>query len=537
MTPAKPKIFNVTGPCDPLNHYALPSLPRIPDVPALIDNEEYFVLHAPHQSGKTTAIMTAVKRINEEGSYYALYCTLEELCSTIDEEKATRKIVGILNGALRISQVEALKSSVYDGFLANLNAIPGFKSFPVQVWLNSLCEKLDKDLVVFFDEVDSLIDQPLVSFLSQLRAGYVVRTKAPFPRSIALVGARNFLSYKVKLNPEAKSFYVGDCFNIVSKTLTLANFTDSDVKALYSRHTEATGQVFLDEAVQRAFYWSEGQPWFVNALARETIEEILSNDYRPDITAELIDRAADNLMERRDTHIDFLLDKLHVPQVKRIIEPMLAASSDSVFLTLDRESKEESFNDTLQYCLYLGLLKINGILRPANPIYASAIVRFLSENLKYDLPKEIIGKWMDAKNIDMTGLLKDFQEFWAINSEKFLRYVKYPEAGPLLILSAFLQKALNGRATVVNEFANGQGYADIAVFYADRYYPIELKIKENQDSLYGGQKQILRYMERLLAKEGWLVIFDRKSNKSWGEKFIWDTMTTPECQTIHIVGC
>jgi hypothetical protein len=122
-----------------------------------------------------------------------------------------------LNRALRISQVEALKSSVYDGFLASLKAIPGFKSFPVRIWLNSLREKLDKDLVVFFDEVGSLMEPPLVSFLSQLSAGYVVRTEAPFPRSRALVSARNFLSYKVKLSPEAEYFYVGECFNIVAE--------------------------------------------------------------------------------------------------------------------------------------------------------------------------------------------------------------------------------------------------------------------------------------------------------------------------------
>jgi hypothetical protein len=352
-----------------------PAWRRLQGVQELINQKQYFILHAPRQSGKTTAIKAAVNRINEEGSYYALYCALEELRETFDEETATRKIVDSLNGALLISQVEALKSSVYDGFLASLNAIPGFKSFPVHVWLNSLSEKLDKDLVVFFDDVDSLIDRPLVSFLSQLSAGYVVRTEAPFPRSIALVGARNILDYRARLSPEVESFYVGECFNIVAEVLTLADFAYAEVKELYSRHTEATGQIFEDEAVQRAFYWSEGQPWLVNALSREAIEEILSNDYRPNITAKLIDQAADNLMRRRDPHIDSLLASLRDPRVKRVVEPMLIAMESKDLLAELKSNENFDFSsDDFQYCLYLGLIKGESWdYRPSNPIYASVI--------------------------------------------------------------------------------------------------------------------------------------------------------------------
>ena len=36
---------------------------------------------------------------------------------------------------------------------------------------------------------------------------------------------------------------------------------------MYQQHTADTGQVFLSEAVDRAFYWTQGQPWLVNALA------------------------------------------------------------------------------------------------------------------------------------------------------------------------------------------------------------------------------------------------------------------------------
>jgi hypothetical protein len=68
-TVVQSKLFNTTGPCDPLDHYMLPALPRLPDVQGLINNKQYFVLHAPRQSGKTTTMMAEVDRINDEGLY------------------------------------------------------------------------------------------------------------------------------------------------------------------------------------------------------------------------------------------------------------------------------------------------------------------------------------------------------------------------------------------------------------------------------------------------------------------------------------
>ncbi|MDR3203530.1 MAG: hypothetical protein LBV23_02125 [Deltaproteobacteria bacterium] len=48
------KQFNTAGPCVPEKHYLLPVLPRLPEVDDLIEDEYYFILHAPRQSGKTT---------------------------------------------------------------------------------------------------------------------------------------------------------------------------------------------------------------------------------------------------------------------------------------------------------------------------------------------------------------------------------------------------------------------------------------------------------------------------------------------------
>jgi len=49
--------FNTAGPCKPALHdMMLPPEERLPGVRALVDSQSYFVLHAPRQIGKTTAL-------------------------------------------------------------------------------------------------------------------------------------------------------------------------------------------------------------------------------------------------------------------------------------------------------------------------------------------------------------------------------------------------------------------------------------------------------------------------------------------------
>ncbi|NJN18646.1 MAG: ATP-binding protein, partial [Oscillochloris sp.] len=55
--------FNVAGPCRPDIHYMLPATARLPDVMRLITQQSYFVLHAPRQTGKTTAMLSLAQEL------------------------------------------------------------------------------------------------------------------------------------------------------------------------------------------------------------------------------------------------------------------------------------------------------------------------------------------------------------------------------------------------------------------------------------------------------------------------------------------
>src|SRR5690606_30753624 len=69
-----------------------------------------------------------------------------------------------------------------------------------------------------------------------------------------------------------------------------------------------------------------GQPWLVNALAKEAVEEV-APDLSDRVTIEIIDAAKDALIRRQDSHLNRLAERLREDRVRRIIEPILAGEA------------------------------------------------------------------------------------------------------------------------------------------------------------------------------------------------------------------
>jgi hypothetical protein len=69
--------FNIAGPCNPKKNYTLSATSRLPDLSMLIEQESYFVLHAPRQTGKTTAMLSLAKQLTDTGNYAAVMVSAE----------------------------------------------------------------------------------------------------------------------------------------------------------------------------------------------------------------------------------------------------------------------------------------------------------------------------------------------------------------------------------------------------------------------------------------------------------------------------
>jgi hypothetical protein len=344
-----PRWFNTAGPCRVDRHYMLPALRRLPEVGPLIEQESYFVLHAPRQVGKTTALRALAEQLTASGRYAALHLSCEEGEAAGDDfAEAQRAILSQLRRNAELFLPTELHPSPFPD--APDSTLLGAA-------LSAWARVCPRPLVLFFDEIDALRGQSLLSVLRQLRAGFPNRPRF-FPASVVLCGLRDVRDYKVT-SGERDHLGTSSPFNIKVESLTLRNFTRDEVAELYQQHTTDTGQVFLPEAIDRAFHWTQGQPWLVNALARQMVEQLVPDRSQP-LTAAHVDAAKEILLRRQDTHLDSLAERLREPRVRRVLEPILAG------LTLGQVPE-----DDLRFIQDLGLVRMasTGGLEVANPLY------------------------------------------------------------------------------------------------------------------------------------------------------------------------
>src|SRR5215210_5486465 len=73
------KFFNTAGPCRPDRNYMIPATRRLADenVAGLIEQGGYFVVHAPRQVGKTTAMIALARELTVSGKYISAVVSME----------------------------------------------------------------------------------------------------------------------------------------------------------------------------------------------------------------------------------------------------------------------------------------------------------------------------------------------------------------------------------------------------------------------------------------------------------------------------
>jgi len=504
------KFFNTEGPIIPADHYHVPIMARInkDEIFSLIDRKKYFILHAPRQSGKTTSLLTLMDLLNKSGKYKCLYVNVESAQAARENvEKAMKTIIRKLELSESIylgeNKIYKLKRKAFEeGEFAALASI-----------LTYWTQESELPTVLLIDEIDSLVGDSLISVLRQLRSQYQTRPH-DFPQSIILCGVRDVRDYRIHSSKHKEIITGGSCFNVKAKSIRLGNFNEKDVRLLYLQHTEETGQEFTEGAIKQAYYLTKGQPWLVNALAYEACFEMSEGKDRSNpITDDLINQAKENIILSRATHLDQLVDKLKEKRVQNIIEPILEGSAI-----------KEIPQDDLEYVIDLGLVSnANGKIEISNPIYKEIIPRELNYITQMSLGSFFEPEWYVNKDgsLNVNKLLENFQEFFRENAESWIERFAYKEAGPQLLLQAFLQRVINGCGRIYREYGLGRMRTDILVEWSDgSKYVLELKIlhKSLEKTIEAGLKQIVEYMDRTGINIGHLLIFDRSENNSWEER-------------------
>ncbi|GHT91070.1 hypothetical protein FACS1894140_0910 [Spirochaetia bacterium] len=494
-----------------------------------IGDKLYWVLHAPRQTGKTTFLQSWMREINSGEEALACYVTVERCQGMSDPERAMPNICYAIQEHASMSRLTvpemttSAAGSMLTAILKNWSAIVAPKS-----------------LIVLFDEVDVLQGETLISFLRQLRGGFAQRGVGNFPISIALVGMRDLKDYitaakdGIPVNP-------GSPFNVKTDSASISNFQKNDISRLFAQRTAETGQTITQDALDYVYEQSKGQPWIVNSLFQRATMRILDEASTETVTVEHVEKAREQMIQARETHLDALAYRLEDPRIRSVMESILTGEPDPLLAQ----------GDPFRLCLDLGLVNIErGTPQVANPIYREIIAREITYGAQLAIP-EPEWKWEKPDGtLDMDALLNAFQSFWQNNSEVWEQKLDYSEAFPHLLLMAFLQRVTNGSGRIEREYAAGRGRMDLAVEYHGQWNIIEIKLlrrgKAFETLMEEGITQTLGYRERLSQQPGiaarakgkeparcYLVIFDRRPEKpAWKKRLKWITK-----DDVTVVGC
>ena len=521
------RFFNTTGPIRADDHYCIPPLGRLnlAEVRRLIRDKRYFVLHAPRQTGKTSALLALRDLLNAEGHYRCVYVNVEGgQALREDVEQVTRTLLAGLASRARLVGDEFL-DAVWSDLLAQYGA--GALSEALMRW----AEASPQPLVLLIDEIDSLIGDSLLSVLRQLRAGYDLRPEG-FPQSVVLCGVRDVRDYRIQSTAENAIITGGSAFNIKARSLRLGDFSRAEVLALLGQHTEETGQVFTADALETIWTQTQGQPWLVNALAEETcFYGEFAEVWDHPVDADAILAAQEQLILRRETHLDQLADKLKEERVRRVVEPLLSGGEVRRFADRD-----------LEYVRDLGLVAQDLPYRIANPIYAEVVPRELTWVVQGEF-EEDAAWYVDADGgLDVGKLLSRFQAFFREHSEHWVERFEYKEAGPQLLLQAFLQRIVNSGGRIEREYGLGRGRTDLLIVWPQGEETLKVVIeckvlhKSLEQTMAEGVEQTAAYMDRCAAEAGHLVIFDRRENRRWADKVFHERQVSDQGVEIDVWG-
>ena len=514
------RFFNTAGPMIPGDHYCIDPLTRVDwaEIQKLILNKRYFVLHAPRQTGKTSALLAMMRVINESGNYECIYVNIET--AQVWRSDVANAIPSVCSAVSSALSLHLGRTDILDWFFEKSKRYP--PSEQLTQLLRNWAITTDKPTVLFLDEVDALVGDSLISVLRQIRAGYTDRPAA-FPQSAILCGVRDVRDYRIRQS-DGEVITGGSAFNIKTVSLRMGNFTQEETRSLWLQHTSDTGQEFDESIFPEMWEDTYGQPWLVNALGYETTWENEQNRARSrKIMLSDYKEARERLIQSRATHLDQLTDKLQETRVFNVINEILSSEQD-----VTHASPAD-----IEYVADLGLIRTRPSIQISNRIYQEVIPRELTWSTQVMIANQEQEWYVTTEHrLDMKKLIEAFQQFYREHSDVWDEGFSYKEAGPQLLLQAFLQRIVNGGGIVSREYGLGRKRTDLFIEWPTdkktgmrgplQRIVIEVKLLRGalKTVITQGLEQTADYSARVGADESHLMIFNRDTETPWDEK-IW----------------
>ncbi len=320
---------------------------------------------APDRSGKSSLIAATAARLENNGFKVATLDLVQigARDAGSDEGRWYYSIAYRLLRQLRI-RVDLQSWWQDKSFLTNQQRL-------VEFYSEIVLQKVSTRIVVFIDEVQCVAHLPFTDqLLSSVRSAHDARATDPEFSRLAFVLLGECDPISLIDEPELSPFNV-------TQAVVLGDFTRADLNLFEQELNLSTAEAAA--ALDRIFYWTNGQPYLCQKLARAVARENVAEDI-----ADTVDRLAFRQLAGRSA----LHNEPHMSHIHR--EIVNDAKSEALLNLYGRLRKginvAADLGSPLQRKLIaIGLLVIDeeGSLRVRNRLYESVFTaRWANENLK-----------------------------------------------------------------------------------------------------------------------------------------------------------
>ena len=501
------RSFNITGACNPQEHYMVNLDSRLAEIKKMVDVGKYFVINRGRQYGKTTTLNALENYLSQD--YIVVSMDFQFLDASDFENTETfvtafaQELSELVDGEYQISKelAEQLRkiANGADGFtrMANL-----FK------WISLWCRNTSKPIVLIIDEVDSASNnQVFLDFLAQLRGYYLNRNKKPTFQSVILAGVHDIRNLRQKIRSDAEHKH-NSPWNIASPFEVDMSFSPDDIAGMLTdyENDHHTG-MDIASVSQLIYDYTSGYPVLVSSICK-LMDEQNKNWNDSDLIS-----ATKQLIVERSPLFESLINKLEDDTTLcKLLYSMLFQGRKFLF---------NAYDSAIHSAMMYGFVRNdNGIMIIANRIFETVIYDWFisletTDSLIFaegvnDKSQFISGNQLNMELI-LQKFIQHFNDIYGSQPDKF----KEDDGRKLFLL--YLRPIINGTGNYYIEAqTRDQRRTDVIVDYLGKQYIIEMKIWHGDEYNTKGKQQLSEYLDYYHIDKGYLLSFNFNKNKQSG---------------------
>ena len=503
------RYFNITGCCNPQEHYMVNLDSRLAQIKKMVDRGQYFCINRGRQYGKTTLIMALESYLEKE--YIVVSMDFQGLSTPefstegmfvkafARELWLDRRTQHFMNHDIQTAMKEIRSSSAYT--MADLF-----------VCLSEWCMEAEKKIVLMIDEVDQASNnQVFLDFLAQLRFYYLKRNKRPTFQSVILAGVHDIRNLRQKIRPDAEHKH-NSPWNIASNFDIDMSFSVSDIAGMLTEYEQDhhTG-MDIQKLSQLIYAYTSGYPVLVSSICKYMDEKFGWETKRVSDAVKLI-------LKENNALFESLINKIEDNQ--ELYDYLYQ------ILILGRKISYNPDDSVIRLAMMYGFLKEeNGSVVIANRIFETRLynailtTKKMQETSIYKAGEWDKNQFIQNSQLNMEKILEKFilhfNDIYGSQPDKF----KEEDGRKLFLL--YLRPIINGTGNYYIEAqTRDQKRTDVIVDYLGKQYIIELKIWRGEEYNTEGEKQIAEYLNYYHLEKGYLLSFNFNKNKKSGMKTI-----------------